>query len=103
MNKLLISVFIVISILTSGCSKGLFSVHKLDIQQGNSLKEEDVAQITNGMTKDQVQELLGTPVLEPVFQTNRWDYLYYLKEPDTKPVQRIVSIYFEDDSVIKIE
>ena len=103
MNKFLISTFIITLLLASGCSTGLFSVHKLDIQQGNALKEEEVAQIKNGMTKEQVQALLGTPVVEPMFQTNRWDYLYYLKEPDKKPVHRVVSIYFEGDTVFNVE
>jgi len=102
MNKFLITISIVLLSLLSGCSKGLFSVHKLDIQQGNALEEEDVQRIQSGMSKDEVQAILGTPVVEPLFQPDRWDYLYYLKEADAKTIQRYVSITFKDDTVVSI-
>lgn len=103
MNKILITIFIAFALFSSGCSKGLFSVHKLDIQQGNALNEEDIGQLKEGMTRMEVQELLGTPVIEPLFQNTRWDYLYYLKEPDEKPVRRVISVYFDGDNVVRVE
>jgi len=102
MNKFLIFILITSTLLASGCSRGLFSVHKLDIQQGNALNAEDVERIKAGMTKKEVQSILGYPVVDPLFQPDRWDYVYHRKQPDTPIEQRHVSIYFQDDVVTQI-
>ena len=91
------------SLLVAGCSRGLFSVHTIDIQQGNALLTEDIDKIKEGMDRESVEQLLGVPVLAPVFNPNRWDYVYYLKKPDTKAQQQRVSIYFSADRVATIE
>lgn len=103
MNKLLISILITSTLLAGGCSKGLFSVHKLDIQQGNALNVEDIERIKIGMTEKDVQSILGYPIVDPLFQPNRWDYVYHRKQPDTPIEQRHVSIYFEDDVVTQVK
>ena len=103
MNKFLITITIVLLSLLTGCSKGLFSVHKLEIQQGNALEKADIERVRAGMSKDEVQAILGTPVVEPLFQPDRWDYLFYLKAADTREVQRKVTITFEGDQVVAID
>lgn len=103
MNKFLIFLLITSTLTASGCSRGLFSVHKLDIQQGNALNPENVVLINAGMTKKEVQSILGNPIIKPLFQTDRWDYVYHRKLPDTPIEQRHVSIYFKDDVVTQIK
>jgi outer membrane protein assembly factor BamE len=90
-------------ILISGCSSGLFSIYTIDIQQGNALDPEGVDKIQAGMSRDNVKRLLGAPVLTPVFDSDRWDYIYYLKEPDTDAKKQRVSVYFSANLVEKIE
>ncbi len=58
---------------TSGC------VYRVTVQQGNYLEKRNTDQLTTGMTKVQVRYLLGTPMMPPIFDNDRWDYLYYLK------------------------
>jgi outer membrane protein assembly factor BamE len=103
MNKILTFVIILTALLGTGCSKGLFSVHKLEIQQGNALKQEDLDRLSTGMSKEEVRTLLGTPVITPLFEQDRWDYFYYLKSPDTRAEKRTVSVYFQNDAVSRIE
>ncbi len=91
------------SLLITSCSRGLFSVHTIDIQQGNALVAEDIDKVQEGMDRENVQQLLGAPVLAPIFDPNRWDYVYYNKKPDTKAEQQRVSIYFSEDRVAKVE
>ena len=91
------------SLLITGCSRGLFSVHTIDIQQGNALVTEDIDKVLEGMDRENVEQLLGAPVLAPIFDPNRSDYVYYHKKPDTKAKQQRVSIYFSEDRVAKIE
>ncbi len=99
MPKILISGLIIANLLISGCTRGLLSVHRIDIQQGNVLESADVKKIKPGLTKEQVRGMLGSPVLNPVFNTNRWDYVFYLKRADHKPQEKLFSIYFQNDSV----
>lgn len=89
-------------LLLSGCG-GLFSVHRLDIQQGNAIDETRLAQLQPGMSPAQVRYLLGEPVLRHPFRgQDRWDYVYYFKPGDGSPQSRHVIIYFEHDQVTNI-
>jgi outer membrane protein assembly factor BamE (lipoprotein component of BamABCDE complex) len=79
-------------------------VYRIDIQQGNLLKDKDIAQVEVGMTRSQVQFLLGTPMVSDSFHRDRWDYAYYLQKgrsPETE--RRWVVVYFNNDRVSRIE
>jgi outer membrane protein assembly factor BamE len=79
-------------------------VYRIDIQQGNLLDDEDIAQVEVGMTRSQVQFLLGTPMVADSFHRDRWDYAYYLsrgREPD--PDRRWLIVYFENDRVARVD
>ncbi len=103
MNKFLITILIPSMLLLSGCSRGLFSVYQLDIQQGNALEPEDVARIKPGLTRKEVQAILGYPVIDPLFNPQRWDYVYYRKRPDTPVETRHLSVWFDGDVVERID
>jgi outer membrane protein assembly factor BamE len=75
-----------------------FTEYKIDIQQGNVLTQDMVAQLRPGLSKDQVRFLLGTPVLMDMFHANRWDYVYRLQKGSTGEVEmRKFSTFFGDD------
>jgi len=79
-------------------------VYRIDIQQGNLLEDEDINQVDVGMTRSQVQFLLGTPMIADSFHRDRWDYAYYFRRgrsPDT--IQRWIVVYFQNDRVARIE
>lgn len=54
----------------------LSSCYHPDIQQGNNLSKKEVSQLKLGMTKVQVINLLGNPVLDDVFRNDRLVYIY---------------------------
>jgi len=61
-------------------------------------------QIEVGMTRSQVQFLLGTPMVADSFHRDRWDYAYYLRKGRSSDVaRRWVVVYFENDRVSKID
>jgi outer membrane protein assembly factor BamE len=79
-------------------------VYRIDIQQGNLLDDEDIVQVAVGMTRSQVQFLLGTPMVADSFHRDRWDYAYYFRRgrsPDL--IQRWVIVYFENDRVARVD
>lgn len=102
MRQLLTSFLIGASLALAGCAD-MFSIHKLDIQQGNALSEEAVAKVKPGMSTAQVEFILGRPVLSDPFHAERWDYVYYLKRADTPAQRARVTVYFEGDRVLRVE
>ncbi|MDH5259286.1 MAG: outer membrane protein assembly factor BamE [Gammaproteobacteria bacterium] len=92
------------SLLTAGCTAMLPDAHKIDIQQGNALKSDDLNKLSVGMTKKQVTILLGTPLIRDIFHKNRWDYVYSFKvagSKDTKVMR--LSLFFKADKLLKID
>jgi outer membrane protein assembly factor BamE len=91
---------------TSGCMLRDFTLkpYRINIQQGNYLEEEDVDQVQPGMTRSQVRFLLGTPMVEDLFNGDRWDYIYYLKIGRSREVfTRHFIVYFEGDQAVRVE
>jgi outer membrane protein assembly factor BamE len=84
--------------LMGGC------VYRMTIQQGNFLQKRSVVQLQVGMTRSQVRYLLGTPMVPVTFDTDRWDYLYYLKKGHLhKPQHYLLTVYFHNDRVSRID
>jgi outer membrane protein assembly factor BamE len=81
----------------------VFSPYRPDIQQGNFISQEMLAQLKVGQTRDQVKFILGTPLLTDVFHANRWDYPFYLARGNGELTKARVTIYFKDDKVEKFD
>lgn len=103
MQKLLISLLFVASLSISGCStEKIPGVYRPDVQQGNVVTQEMVDKLRPGMTRQQVQYIMGTPLLVDVFHQNRWDYLYSMEPGNDDRHQERISIYFEDGRLARI-
>ena len=78
-------------------------VYRMDIQQGNYLDGKDVGKLKVGMTRVQVRYLLGTPMVEDIFNQSRWDYIYYYKRGYARrPLESRVIVYFNGDKVQRL-
>jgi len=85
--------YVLLALLISGCS--WLAPHKRDIQQGNLLDQKDLDQLEVGMRQDQVQYLLGNPLLTPLGKDNQWDYVYQLRRGQQLLARQKVSLVFE--------
>ena len=92
---LIISLFI--SQLLTSCA------YKPDVQQGNTFDDKQLSQLKVGMTPQQVTFVMGTALLKDPFHKNRWDYLYTLAKGKGKTKRRLLTVYFKDDKVSKID
>ncbi len=93
----LISAVFLFSLL-AGCSSvpRIVNEYKIDVQQGNVLTQDMVAQLRPGLSREQVRFILGTPMLQDMFHANRWDYVYTFKEGSTGVVEmRKFSTFFD--------
>ncbi|WP_330926016.1 outer membrane protein assembly factor BamE [Candidatus Sororendozoicomonas aggregata] len=77
--------------------------YKIDIQQGNVITQEMVNQLRPGMTRSQVQYVMGTPLLDDIFNQDRWDYVYSLQPGNEPRTQKTVSIFFDDNRLSSIQ
>ncbi|MFZ6863434.1 outer membrane protein assembly factor BamE [Undibacterium sp. Ji67W] len=82
---------------------GYISPYRISVQQGNFVSEEMMAQIKEGMTREQVRFVLGTALLTDMFHEDRWDYPFRLTKPKGEQVTSLVTIYFKNNTVSKFE
>ena len=78
-------------------------VHRIDIQQGNVVTQEMIAQLELGMDKKKVLYVMGTPVIRDTFNAHRWDYLYTFEPEGDGVERRQVTLIFENDVLASIE
>ena len=57
--------------------------YKIDIVQGNFVSREQVQALQPGMSRQQVREILGTPLVTSVFHGDRWEYVFTIKRPSS--------------------
>ncbi|VVE82343.1 outer membrane protein assembly factor BamE [Pandoraea sputorum] len=83
---------------------GVVTPYRINIVQGNFVSKEAYERLKAGMTRDQVRQLLGTPLLTDIFHANRWDYVFYFKRGNASVVQeRHLKVYFEGDTLARWE
>ena len=79
------------------------SPYKPDVIQGNVVTTEQITQVKPGMTKVQVKEILGSPLITDPFHADRWDYVFTLRRQGFDDQQRAFAVLFEKDAVLKID
>lgn len=93
----------------SGCtsllSDGLARVtpYRVEIVQGNVVTREQVAAVKPGMTRDQVRNALGAPLLTDAFHGDRWDYVFTMRRQGLEPQRRSLVAWFSGDALKKID
>ncbi len=89
------------SALLPGCGGDFPFARPLEIEQGQHLEEEAIAQLEEGMSRAEVARLLGEPVLEHPFHEDRWDYLYRYQGAEPAE-QRRLTLRFEEGELVEI-
>ncbi len=82
---------------------GLVTPYKVEVVQGNVVTSEQVAMIKPGLTRAQVRDILGSPLLMDVFHADRWDYVFTIRRQGAQPQQRQVTVYFDGDALKSID
>ena len=78
--------------------------YKVEVVQGNVITKEQVDALQKGMSRQQVRDMLGTPLLTSVFHANRWDYVFTIKNrKGVAPQRYALTVYFEGDVLSKVE
>lgn len=77
--------------------------YKVDVIQGNFVSREQVATLQAGMTRAQVKEVLGTPLLASLFHGDRWDYVFSFKRQGVESQSYKYTVYFKGDTLERFE
>lgn len=103
MLKLIAS--LLLTVVLVGCESITPSFYTLDVRQGNVLEKNKVAQLHIGMSKRQVQSLLGVPLIEDPFHHDRWDYVYlfYPSGSVKRGVKHRLTLFFTGDTLSRME
>ena len=99
-------------LLSSGCAMvsptadrllGVVTPYRIDITQGNVVTKEMAAQVKPGMSRAQVRELLGSPLVTSAFHADRWDYVFTLRRQGVEPQRRSIVAHFKGDTLDRLD
>lgn len=97
-------VLVLAAISASGCSlDALPFVYKPDVHQGMVINQDMVNQLRAGMSRRQVQFILGSPSITDTFHPDRWDYLQGRKSAGEAFESKRISVFFQDDRLVRVE
>jgi outer membrane protein assembly factor BamE len=99
------ALILVLPLLVAACSTvpGL-TPYRIEVQQGNYVTQEMLAQLKPGLTRDQVRYVLGTPMVSDIFHGNRWDYVFMRQRANSSEVEyRRIAVFFEDGKLKHVE
>ena len=89
-------------IITACGNSRMLRPHKIAIQQGNMITQEMVNRLKPGMTKRQVEFVLGTPLIVDTLNTDQWNYIYTLGVASGRVVQKNLHILFIDGQLSEL-
>ena len=101
-----------VAILASGCgaippcTRGVLTSlmpYEVEIVQGNVVTAEQVAMLRPGLSREQVRELLGTPLLTDMFHAGRWDYVFTVHRQGIADQRRRLAVFFQDGRLDRFE
>ena len=75
----------------------LVTPYKVAVVQGNFVSREQIEVLKPGMSRAQVKDILGSPLLASVFHANRWDYVFTINRQGVEPQSRKLAVYFKGD------
>lgn len=94
-----------LSLLSAACGvvPGL-TPYRIEIQQGNYVTQEMIAQLKPGLTRDQVRFVMGTPLVSDIFHEERWDYVFVRQRANSQEVEyRRIAVFFEDGKLRRVD
>ena len=77
--------------------------YQVEVVQGNFISREQVEALQKGMSREQVRQILGTPLVTSLFHGDRWDYVFTLKRQGLDPQQRRLTVFFSGDAMDRVE
>jgi outer membrane protein assembly factor BamE len=81
----------------------MLAPYKVEVVQGNFVSREQVEALKPGMSRQQVRDILGTPLVASVFHGSRWDYVFTIKRQGVGPQERRLAVFFNGEALERFE
>ncbi len=78
-------------------------LYNVEIVQGNVVTKEQAERVKPGQTREQVRELLGSPMVTSAFHGDRWDYVFTIRRQGAAAQQRQVVARFKGDVLLALD
>ncbi len=106
MNKFINILIALLIPLLSACTGSILPpAHTVPVAQGNVLTTEQVDTLKLGMTKTQVEFVIGSPAIQDDFSPNTWIYLFRVTNANANTkVSQVddLTLTFEQDKLVNI-
>jgi outer membrane protein assembly factor BamE len=97
------TIFLLLGLILSLTHCSSYDFSRRVVKQGNLVSSAKVNRLKLGMSKDEVAILMGTSLMSPTFNNDRWDYAYTWRK-GTDPLKVCsLSLYFHNNALVKIE
>jgi len=77
--------------------------YRFELIQGNVITKEQFDVLRPGMRKDQVKEVLGTPLITSLFHEERWDYAFTVRRSGQEIQKKKLTVYFVNGELVRFE
>jgi outer membrane protein assembly factor BamE len=77
--------------------------YKIEVVQGNFVSREQVERLQPGMSRQDVRDVLGTPLVASAFHADRWDYVFTMRRQGVDPQQRRLTVFFKGEVLDRVE
>jgi outer membrane protein assembly factor BamE len=104
-------VVLITVLMLAGCASlqssdnvlGFITPYRVEVVQGNVITREQVALVKPGMSRAQVRDVLGSPLLTDIFHADRWDYVFTIRRQGAEPQLRRIVVRFEGEALKSID
>ena len=94
----LLCLLLVLPLVLNACIRP----HKATINQGNLVNKKDFERLELGMTREQVEFLIGRPILIEPFEADHWEYVYLAYRGYDEPIKKKMILQFKNEQLVKI-
>jgi outer membrane protein assembly factor BamE len=91
------------AVTPSGGFLGLITPYRVEVVQGNVVTQEQVARVKIGMSRAQVRDILGSPLLADVFHADRWDYIFTIRRQGAAPQRHSIVALFDGERLTSLD
>ena len=102
-NMRLISFFLGLILVFSLTNCASYDFSRRIVEQGNLIPPGAVERLKIGMNKEDTAILMGTSLLSPMFDNDRWDYAFTRRKGSGPMEIRNLTLFFNQDSLVQIK
>jgi outer membrane protein assembly factor BamE len=77
--------------------------YRANVVQGNFVSREQVEALQPGMSRQQVRDILGTPLVTSLFHAERWEYVFTIQRPGQEIETRKLTVFFQGDQLQRFD